>query len=404
MIATGTDVKPLECLLFMRDVKSRNYFEQMKGRGTRTLDMDDLKKVTPSAKSAKTHYVIVDAIGVTKSLKTASQPLITKPGVPLKDLAMGILMGATDTDSVSSLAGRLARLNKQLDADDQRRLREAAGGVELSHLVSKLFNAIDGDLIEARALELAGLPIGNDPGDTLRDQAQQQLVGEAAALMNGEFIELIDTIRREKEQTIDHDNLDSLTYAGWSQDGAAQAATLTGEFADWLAANRDEIEALTIYFAQPWRRREVTLKLVRQVFDKLKADQPKLAPLHIWQAYGQLDGYNGAPPEQELTALVALIRRVCGLDAKITPFADTVRKNFQTWIMQQHAGTTDKFDEEQMNWLRMLRDHICHSFHVDRSDLDYSPFDSQGGLGKMWQLFGEGMDSLLDELNEVLVA
>jgi type I restriction enzyme, R subunit len=88
MIATGTDVKPLECLLFMRDVKSRNYFEQMKGRGTRTLDYDDLKKVTPSAATAKTHYVIVDAIGVTKSLKTASEPLITKPSVPLKDLAM----------------------------------------------------------------------------------------------------------------------------------------------------------------------------------------------------------------------------------------------------------------------------------------------------------------------------
>jgi type I restriction enzyme, R subunit len=404
MIATGTDVKPLECLLFMRDVKSRNYFEQMKGRGTRTLDMDDLKKVTPSAKTAKTHYVIVDAIGVTKSLKTASQPLITKPGVPLKDLAMGILMGATDTDSVSSLAGRLARLNKQLDADDQRRLREAAGGVELSHLVSKLFNAIDGDLIEARALELAGLPIGNDPGDTLRDKAQQQLVGEAAALMNGEFIELIDTIRREKEQTIDHDTLDHLTYAGWSQDSAAQAEALTGEFADWLAANRDEIEALTIFFAQPWRRREVTLKLVRQVLDKLKADKPRLAPLRVWQAYGQLDSYNGAPPEQELTALVALIRRVCGLDEKITPFADTVRKNFQTWIMQQHAGTTDKFNEAQMNWLRMLRDHIAHSCHVARSDLDYSPFDAQGGLGKMWQLFGEGMDGLLDELNEALVA
>jgi type I restriction enzyme R subunit len=412
MIATGTDVKPLECLLFMRDVKSRNYFEQMKGRGTRTLDMDELKKVTPSAQSAKTHYVIVDAIGVTKSLKTASQPLITKPGVPLKDLAMGILMGATDTDSVSSLAGRLARLNKQLDTDDQRRLREAAGGVELSHLVSKLFNAIDGDLIEARALELAGLPIGNDPGDTLRDQAQQQLVGEAATLMNGEFIELIDTIRREKEQTIDHDNLDHVTYAGWSKDSAANAKALTGEFADWLAAHReksgDEIEALTIFFAQPWRRREVTLKLVRQVLDKLKADKPKLAPLRIWQAYSQLDNLRhsreSGNPEAELTTLVALIRRVCGLDAQITPFADTVRKNFQTWIMQQHAGTTEKFNEEQMNWLRMLRDHICHSFHVDRSDLDYSPFDSQGGLGKMWQLFGERMDPMLDELNDALVA
>ena len=93
MIATGTDVKPLECLLFMRDVRSLNYFEQMKGRGTRTLDHDDLKKVTPSAVSGKTHYVIVDTVGVTKSLKTASQPLITKPSVPLKDLAMGVMMG-----------------------------------------------------------------------------------------------------------------------------------------------------------------------------------------------------------------------------------------------------------------------------------------------------------------------
>lgn len=222
--------------------------------------------------------------------------------------------------------------------------------------------------------------------------------------MNGELIELIDTIRREKEQTIDHDNLDSLSYAGWSKDSAANAEALTLEFADWLAAYRDEIEALTIFFAQPWRRREVTLKLVRQVLDKLKADKPRLAPLRIWQAYGQLDHYNGAPPEQELTALVALIRRVCGLDEKITPFAATVRRNFQTLIMQHHAGTTDKFNEEQMNWLRMLRDHIAHSFHVDRNDLDYSPFDSQGGLGRMWQLFGEGMDPLLDELNDALVA
>ena len=124
MIATGTDVKPLECLLFMRDVRSRNYFEQMKGRGTRTLDHDDLKKVSPSAVSGKTHYVIVDAVGVTHSLKTASQPLITKPSVPLRDLAMGVMMGAHDEDTVSSLAGRLARLNRQLDPTGSRNVSE----------------------------------------------------------------------------------------------------------------------------------------------------------------------------------------------------------------------------------------------------------------------------------------
>jgi type I restriction enzyme R subunit len=125
----------------------------MKGRGTRTLDKDDLKKVTSSAVSAKAHFVIVDAIGVTRSLKTASQPLITKPSVPLKDLAMSVMMGATDEDIVSSLAGRLARLNKQLDTDDQRRIRELAGGMELTQFAGKLFSAIDADNIEARALE-----------------------------------------------------------------------------------------------------------------------------------------------------------------------------------------------------------------------------------------------------------
>jgi len=404
MIATGTDVKPLECLLFMRDVKSRNYFEQMKGRGTRTLDMDDLKKVTPSAVSAKTHYVIVDAIGVTRSLKTASQPLITKPTVPLKDLAMQVMMGATDEDTVSSLAGRLARLNKQLDVDDQRRIREAAGGLELTQLVGKLFAAIDADNIEARALSLAGQPIGTDPGDDKRQQAQQQLVGEAARVLNGELVELIDTIRRDKEQTIDHDNLDGLVRAEWDKDAANNAQALTDEFADYLKSNQDNIEALTIFFSQPYRRRELSFDLIRHVLDKLKADKPKLAPLRVWQAYRQLDDYQGAQPISELTALVALIRRVCGMDAKLSTFDDTVRRNFQNWVMKLHSGGTEKFNEEQMDWLRMIRDHVANSFHIERDDLEMSPFDGQGGLGKIYQLFGVKMDTLLDELNEVLVA
>jgi type I restriction enzyme R subunit len=403
MIATGTDVKPLECLLFMRDVKSRNYFEQMKGRGTRTLDMDDLKKVTPSAVSAKTHYVIVDAIGVTRSLKTASQPLITKPTVPLKDLAMQVMMGVTDEDTVSSLAGRLARLNKQLDIDDQRRIREAAGGLELTQLVGRLFGAIDADNIEAHALQLAKQPIGTDPGDQLRELAQQQLVGEAAKVLNGELIELIDTIRRDKEQTIDHDNLDIVLRAEWDKDAANNAQALTDEFADYLKAHRDSITALTIFFDQPQRRREITYAMIRQVLDKLKTDQPKLAPVRVWQAYAQLDNYKGQPIN-ELTALVALIRRVCGLDATLTNYDALVRRNFQNWVLKHHSGGGEKFNEEQMSWLRMIRDHVAVSIHMERDDLEMAPFDGQGGLGKMHQLFGGRMDGLIDELNEVLVA
>ena len=404
MVATGTDVKPLECLLFMRDVKSRNYFEQMKGRGTRTLDIDDLRKVTPSAVSAKTHYVIVDAIGVTRSLKTASQPLITKPTVPLKDLAMSVMMGATDEDTVSSLAGRLARLNKQLDTDDRRRIREASGGMELTQLVGKLFGAIDADNIEARALELAKQPIGTDPGDDKRQQAQEQLVKEAASVLNGELVDLIDTIRQDKEQTIDHDTIDTVLGAGWEKNIANNAQAIADEFAAYLKANQDNIAALTIFFSQPYRRRELSYDLIRQVLDKLKTDKPRLAPLYVWHAYRRLDDYKGAQPIKELTALVSLIRRVCGMDETLTDFDATVRRNFRNWIMKHHSGGSEKFNEEQMDWLRMIRDHVANSFHIERDDLEMSPFDGQGGLGKMYQLFSAKMDTLLDELNEVLVA
>ena len=321
MIATGTDVRPLECLLFMRDVKSRNYFEQMKGRGTRTLEHDDLKKVSPSAVSGKTHYVIVDAIGVTKSLKTASQPLITKPSVPLRDLVMGVMMGARDEDTVSSLAGRLARLNRQLDHQEQERIREKAGGIELGDIIGNLLAAIDPDRIEAKAREIEPVAGDAEPTPAAREKAQEQLVSDAATVFNGELIELIDTIRRDKEQTIDHESFDTVLRAEWEGDAHENAEAMTQDFQQYLAANQDEIEALTIFYTQPHRRRELTYAMIREVFDRLKSDKPRLAPLRVWQAYVLLDEYKGSQPVSELTALVALIRRVCGIDATISPYS-----------------------------------------------------------------------------------
>ena len=245
MIATGTDVKPLECLLFMRDVKSRNYFEQMKGRGTRTLCYDDLKKVTPSATSAKTHYVIVDAIGVTKSLKTASQPLITKPSVSLKDLAMGVMMGANDEDSVSSLAGRLSRLNKQLDEKDLEHIKEKSGGLALTDIVGGLLAAIDPDNIDKRARDLGSVPEGVEIPEEVKGKAQSELVSKAANVFNGELIDLLDSIRRDKEQTIDHNAIDKATRAEWDGDAVENAKAMVQDFEAFLEENRDEIEALT---------------------------------------------------------------------------------------------------------------------------------------------------------------
>jgi len=404
MIATGTDVKPLECLLFMRDVKSRNYFEQMKGRGTRTLDYDNLKKVTPSAISAKTHFVIVDAIGVTKSLKTASQPLITKPSVPLKDLVMGVMMGARDEDTVSSLAGRLARLEKTLDDTEQQRIQEQTGGITLGSIVSGLIAAIEPDRVEARAREIHQLPASIEPDEEQLTKTQEQLVGEAAKAFNGELIELLETIRRDKEQTIDNENLDSVIRAEWEGDAKENAQALVQDFQEYLEANRDEIEALTIFYSEPARRQTITYDMIRQVMDKLKHDRPRLAPLRVWRAYAVLDEYKGENPVNELTALVSLIRRACGIDKTVSRYSETVRRNFQNWIMQYHSGGEPKFDKEQMDWLHMIRDHIISSFHIERDDLETAPFDAKGGLGKMYQLFGNNMDSLINELNEALAA
>ncbi len=404
MIATGTDVRPLECLLFMRDVRSRNYFEQMKGRGTRTLDHDDLKKVSPSAVSGKTHYVIVDAVGVTKSLKTASQPLITKPSVPLKHLAMSVMMGVYNEDTVSSLAGRLARLNRQLDHAEQEHIREQAGGIELTNIVGNLLKAIDPDQIEAKARETERVPDDAEPSQTAREKAQEQLVRDAASVFNGELIELIDSIHRDKEQTIDHDSLDTVERAEWEGDAHENAEAMAQDFRQYLEANRDKIEALTIFYTQPHRRRELTFEMIREVFDKLKGDQPRLAPLRVWQAYSFLDEYKGSQPANELTALVALIRRVCGIDGTLSLYSETVRRNFQSWIMTHHSGSGEKFNEEQMDWLRMIRDHIGTSFHLNRDDLDRTPFDGKGGMGQMYKLFGDRMDSVIDELNEALAA
>ena len=402
MIATGTDVKPLECLVFMRDVRSRNYFEQMKGRGTRTLDHDDLRKITPSAATAKTHYVIVDAVGVTKSVKTDSGPLISKPGVPLKDLAMGVMMGARDEETISSLAGRLARLNRQLDDAERARIEEQTGGVELTGIVGNLLAAIDPDRIDAKARAIDP-PVGeDDPAPAAVDQARDLLAADAAGVFTGELIELIDTIRRDKEQTIDHDSLDTVLRAEWEGDAQENAHALVQDFRDYLEANRDQIEALTIFYRQPHRRRELTYGMIRDVLDKLKIDRPRLAPLRVWRAYALLDDYRGQRPEKELAALVALIRRVCGIDNTLSPYAETVRHNFQTWIMNHHSGSGDKFNNQQMAWLRMIRNHIATSFHLARDDLEMSPFDSQGGLGRMHQLFGSHMDSIIVELNEAL--
>src|SRR2546427_12009531 len=126
MIATGTDIRPIEVVVFMRAVKSRVAFEQMKGRGVRVIDPTELRAVTPDA-HAKTHFVIVDCVGLTGTQLSHTQPLEQKKSVPFKALLDHVAVGASDPEALSSLASRLARLAHESVTATEDPTREAAG-------------------------------------------------------------------------------------------------------------------------------------------------------------------------------------------------------------------------------------------------------------------------------------
>ncbi|GAA4446126.1 type I restriction-modification enzyme R subunit C-terminal domain-containing protein [Nibrella saemangeumensis] len=404
MIATGTDVKSLECLLFMRDVKSRSYFEQMKGRGTRTLSGDDLRKVTPSAHGNKTHFVIVDAVGVCKSLKTDSRPLERKPGVSLKDLLWNVAVGGdTSEDTLTSLANRLTRLEKQLTPTERKQLADLAGGKTINKVVSDLLDTYNPDRIEEQARQLCS-STGESITSAITEQAQQSLIETSIAVFdNADYRDTLEGIRRNHEQLIDVVNLDAVSFAGWDVTMTEKASHTVQSFREYIEQHRDEITALQIFYSQPTRRKELTYQMIKSLCEKLKTDKPNLAPFAVWKAYEALETVNGKQPQSELIALVSLIRRVLEIDPALTAYDLTVNRNFQNWVFRKQAGTL-KFSEEQMEWLRLMKDFIAKSVHLDREDFELSPFNGKGGLGKLWGLFGKQAFPIVDELNEYLAA
>lgn len=407
MIATGTDIRPLEVLLFMRDVKSRSYYEQMKGRGTRTCTVEELKaKGTPTAKYSKDHFVIIDAIGVEQSQKTDSRPLEKAPSVSLKDVITSIAMGNTSEEMMSTLANRLIRLEKQLQDKHKVEFTEKANGLTINQVVKNLLEAHDPDVILNGEIRIKNEMRGSAPIEIVKaiEKANQQLIDDAVAVFNNPALrDFIIDIRKKLDQIIDVVNIDEVTNIGWVKDQEEAATTTITDFKAWIASHKDEITALQIFYAQDYRHRTFTYKMIKDLCEKLKTEKPLLAPLTVWRAYEQLEKTNGSA-KNELIALVSLIRRVVGIDSNLTAYDKTVDKNFQDWIFAKNAGKHNAFTEDQMQWLRMMKDYVANSFSIDKDDFDLSPFNAEGGLSKMWQLFGEETDSIINELNEVLAA
>jgi type I restriction enzyme R subunit len=411
MIATGTDVKPLEVLLFMRDVRSKGYYEQMKGRGVRSLDGDSLKRVSNSADSAKTRFVLIDAVGVEKSLKTESRPLEKKPGVPLKDLLQGVALGHRDDDTVLSLANRLVRLDKQLDDKAKTRIMKASGGIPMADLGKGLINALNPDAIVEAALATAQAKGITRTEDTLLpseiEAARAERVAAACAPFDQPALrEEIESARREREQIIDHINLDQVTFSGFSEQAEAQAKALIQSFADYLKQHKDEIAALDFFYQQPYQRRALTFDMIEDLHEHLGKPPLMLTTERLWSAYARVQAtqVKGADRKRQLTDLVSLVRFALGLDGELKPFADEVDRRFQAWIFRHNAQRGTAFTPEQTEWLRLMKEHIASSCAISRDDFDYAELADKGGLQKAWGLFDKELDGLMSEMNVELVA
>ena len=396
MIATGTDIKPVEVVFFMRNVRSRNFFEQMKGRGVRTISPTDFNAVTPDA-DGKDRFVIVDAVGVTESELSDSYSLDRHPSAPFDKLLDMVAMGDREPDTLSSLASRLARLDRRLSPQDRQAIEAAAGGATLKELVSELLNATDPDA----ALDAARAATGQDnPPEEAVAQAARQLLDAAARpfAANPELRQrLIDT-HRAYEQTIDTVSQDTVVRAEFS---GASADALTRSFREYIEENRDEITALQALYQRPYSQ-QLSYAEIRALADSLASPPRSWTPERLWDAYRQLEQSRVRGSSQRVLAdIVSLVRYAIGNDAELAPFAERVEERFRGWLAMQETAGRD-FTAEQRQWLNDIKDHIAGSVSIEPGDLQYAPFAQRGGVGRAYVVFGDGLAGLLEELNLAL--
>ncbi len=412
MIATGTDIKPVEVVLFMRAVKSRTFFEQMKGRGVRVIKADDLKSVTPDAVS-KDHFVIVDAVGVCEQDKTDARPMEKKPSVAFDKLLQAVALGNTDEDVLSSIAGRLARMEHRITKQDDQAVVKASGGHSLKDLSRQLVEAVNPDRQEALARQQFGV---EKPSEQQIQHVASAMIQEAAKPFQAPKLrELLIDIKKKNELTIDHVSQDQVIEAGFSAEALARARTIVQSFEQFIKQHKDEITALQVLYSKPYKQR-LTFENIKELADAIEKPPYLWNESQLWQAYAALEKskVKGANGKRILTDLVSLVRFAIHRDNELVPFPERVSANFNAWLAQQEStpsppggegkGEGRRFTPEQLHWLEMIRDHVAANLIIEKDDFELAPFNREGGLGKVHQVFGNQLNRIIEELNGALAA
>jgi len=388
MIATGTDIKPVEIVVFMRSVKSRSFFEQMKGRGVRVCNPTDLAAVNPGEHIKKDHFVIVDAVGVCERDKTDSRPMDAKKSVPLDKLLQAVSLGNVEDDVLSSIAARLARLDKDASDADRAKVVELSGGKTLRDLARSIVEALNIDATQ----------------DMPPAEADQRLRDATKPFAAPALREQLLKMKQKADLVIDTVTHDSLLHAGFSE-GSDRATALVQSFEDFIAQHKDEITALQILYSRPTRS-PLKFEDVQALADALHAPPLNIDEGALWQAYATLrkDKVKGAKQRRLLTDLVSLVRFAMQQTNELVPYPERVQANFKAWLAQHQQTDNNPFTQEQQHWLEMIRDHIAANLGIEIDDFEYAPFNAQGGLGKVHQLFGAELPKVIEELNRELAA
>jgi type I restriction enzyme, R subunit len=386
MIATGTDIKPVEIVVFMRSVKSRSFFEQMKGRGVRVINDADLRGVNPGEHVHKDRFVIVDCVGVCERDKTDSRPMDQKKSVPLEALLKAMSLGNVEPEVLSSVAVRLSRLEAQLTDAERAKVLSAAGGVGLKELARGIVQAL------------------NPATDRTPQQAEDALRNAVKPLSDPRLRELVLSLKAQKELVIDVVTQDRLIGAEFSEAARERAQGLVQSFEAFIAQHKDEITALQILYNRPTRA-PLKFEDLKALADALQAPPQLWTESQLWQAYAALDKskVKGASQRRILTDLVSLVRYAMHQENELVPYPERVMANFKAWLAQQQAAGKG-FTDEQRWWLEKMAEHIASNLGIEAEDFESVPFNQRGGLGKVHQIFGAELPKVIEELNKELAA
>jgi len=212
-------------------------------------------------------------------------------------------------------------------------------------------------------------------------------------------------VKKKNEQIIDTISKDTVIFAGADPNAKEQAATIINTFKKFIKENKDEITALQIIYNQPYAKRHLTYEQIKQLAEAIQKPPYRITPEQVWLAYEQLEKskVRGAGPQKLLTNIISLIRFTIGQTDILQPFPETVDEKFHRWLKEQEEKGK-RFTSEQLQWLEMIKNHIASSLAINKDDFELSPFFEEGGLIKAYQIFGNQLEEILNELNEVLVA